>query len=543
MPLTFIEIERRKTWRISTLFVFLIVLYFLMSFAIVQGFLLIVPLPVSSFGFLLSSLSPLSLSVIVIFSLLMAGLHFWMSASNAVRSAVRTLGAMEPDPEDGIHRRLINICQELSVFTGGRRKIRCLVVPTLSMNALAITDLKGDAVIAVSEGLLSRLNRSQLEAVVAHEAYHILSGDCLENSVAASLFGLHASFLEKMESLGDERYPGPHPAFLLFSVLLKLSALLNMFISREREYRADAASLRMTRNPLSMAEALHILSRNWTGTGLISSGLEMLCIVSPRTSELDESEGWWPDLFSTHPPMRKRISALLKLAKVSLSEFERTMEAKTVTPSDSQGEVGRFYVLDPRRQWQGPFGLVELAALPWLAPLTWMAGGNGRAVERVSENGQVSAVLRERHASREEGSHFSCPVCRVPLSLLPYEKTMVHRCRSCGGTLVENEKIPRIIARTEVECTDRVKALARATLRDHQRRLAVRRLRETEPVKRNLLGCGKCGHPMMRTFYSLAYLIEIDRCGLCGVTWFDQDELEMLQCIIENRITAGTESL
>jgi Zn-finger nucleic acid-binding protein len=44
---------------------------------------------------------------------------------------------------------------------------------------------------------------------------------------------------------------------------------------------------------------------------------------------------------------------------------------------------------------------------------------------------------------------------------------------------------------------------------------------------------------MFRTFYSYAYLLEIDRCGICGVTWFDPDELEMLQCIIENRISPG----
>ena len=72
------------------------------------------------------------------------------------------------------------------------------------------------------------------------------------------------------------------PAFLLAWVLLQLGYLLNMFISREREYRADAAAVRMTRNPLALAETLHFLSRSWRGAGFIGSGFEMLCIVNPH---------------------------------------------------------------------------------------------------------------------------------------------------------------------------------------------------------------------------------------------------------------------
>ncbi len=68
----------------------------------------------------------------------------------------------------------------------------------MSLNALAAADLKGNAVIGITEGLLSRLTRPQLEAVIAHEAHHILSGDCLETTVAASLFGTFSSAMEKL---------------------------------------------------------------------------------------------------------------------------------------------------------------------------------------------------------------------------------------------------------------------------------------------------------------------------------------------------------
>ena len=104
--------------------------------------------------------------------------------------------------------------------------------------------------------------------------------------------------------------------------------------------------------------------------------------------------------------------------------------------------------------------------------------------------------------------------------------------------MVESVKIPRIIARREQECTERIASLAKAVITDNQRKLSLKRLKRAGNVSTPLLGCAQCHNPMMRTFYSLAYLIEIDRCGYCGLTWFDADELEMLQCLIENRIMA-----
>ena len=195
-----------------------------------------------------------------------------------------------------------------------------MVIPSLSMNAIAVEDLSGQATIAITEGLLSRLTRPQLEAVLAHEAYHILSNDCIEATVATSLFGMYAAMLEKLQDFGDEeRGGGLHPAFFLFWVLMKLGQMLNLFISREREYRADAASVRMTRDPVAMAEALYLLSRNWRSTGLIGSGLEMLCIMNPEEAEAEEEEGFWQNLMSTHPPIRKRIDVLLSMAHADIS--------------------------------------------------------------------------------------------------------------------------------------------------------------------------------------------------------------------------------
>lgn len=481
MPITFIDIERQKSWRIAVLFIFLLFLYFCISFALAQGLSFLFPIRFLRTGSLWLGSDPECLLTLIAFSLLTAGLHFWLSASGAVSSVTETLGAVLPDREDGVHRMLQNIMDEIHIATGNRKRMRCMVVPSLSMNALAVTDLRGDAVIAITEGLLSRLTRPQLEAVMAHEAYHVLSGDCLETTVAASLFGIHASALEGIGGLGDHNYSWLHPVFWLYWALLKFSTLLSMFISREREYRADAAALRMTRNPLAMAEALSLLSRNWTGSGLIGSGIEMLCIVNPLEAGLDESEGLWADLMSTHPPLRKRIEALLKMARVSISDFEARAAAKPVPVTAADTPQQSYHALT--------------------------------------------------------ASPFLCPSCKRQLVVVSYEKTTVHQCAFCGGTLVGNDKIPRILVRRGWDCTERVKTLAKAVVADNQRMLMVRKLKDKAERQGPLLHCPKCGNPMLRTFYSLAYLVEIDRCGLCGLTWFDVDELEMLQCLIENRIT------
>lgn len=490
MPLTFIEIERQKSWRISLLLIILLFMYLGVTIALLQGLSLFFPGLFFKFRPVLSKDNWTHLLTILAFSLMMALIHFWFSASNAVRSVINNLNASPPDPEDGIHKRLMNIMEEIHIVSGNKRKMRCMIIPSLSMNALAVEDLSGDAVVAITEGLLSRLTRPQLESVIAHEAYHILSGDCMETTVCVSLFGIYASALEKLRNFGNGTYRGLHPAFFLFWILLKLSQLLNMFISREREYRADAASVRMTRNPSAMAEALYLLSRNWTGVGFVSSGIEMLCIVSPLANELDESEGWLADLLSTHPPLMKRIEILLTMAHI------RT------------------------------------------APLTWLSSRHDQTIERTAENSFINTPSTNYRGQKWGGiAALTCPYCRQPLYTVPYEKTRVYMCNYCSGILVESDKVPRIIARGKA-CSERIQALARAVIADNQRNISKKKLKGAAAKPMSVFSCPKCGNPMFRTFYSLAYLIEIDRCNICRITWFERDEIEMLQCVIENKITA-----
>lgn len=524
MPLTFIDIERQKTWRIAAFFGVLVLIYLAVVAVLGAAF---APFFLSTPARFWSVLFPLAA--------LIAGIHFWFSASDAVTDVVRSLDAQPPDPDDHVHRMLSNVMEELHVVTGNKRTIRCTVIPSLSLNALAAADLKGNALIAVTEGLLSRLTRPQVETVVAHEAHHILSGDCLESTVAASLFGPLSSALENIRiSRGFAVI-----AVLVAWILLQLGYFLNMFISREREYRADAAAVRMSRNPLALAEVLHLLSRSWRGAGFIGSGFRNLCIVNPQATVMDESEGFLADLLSTHPPLRKRIDILLGMARVPVSDLEERAARSAAKPSESAA----YYALNPGHEWEGPFTVGELAGLPWFGPLTWISLKKGAAADRAWKDPAVSGLLLARlsEPERSEGSGLLCPTCGQPLRTADHEGSRAFRCAFCAGTLVRTDHIHRIIARTSRAnpCTERINSLARAMLRQNRSKGLLRVHTGPAAAAAPKLACPKCKNPMYRGFYSLSYLVETDRCSYCGITWFDRDELEMLRCMIENRLVSA----
>lgn len=525
MPITFIDIERQKNWRIALFFVVLLLIY-LAVLALIGTTFLGIPLGMAPRFWVFAGAAALAA----------AGMHFWLAAYDTVNSVLRSLDARPPDRDDEIHRMFANVIDEVHVVTGSKRTIQCAVIPSLSLNALAAEDLKGNALIAITEGLLSRLTRPQIEAVVAHEAHHILSGDCLETTVAASIFGTLSSALEKTCYTSDNRRSSV-PAFFLAWFLLQLGYLLNLFISREREYRADAASVRMTRNPLALAEALHLLSRSWRGAGFIGNGFEMLCIVNPRATALDEAEGFIPDLLSTHPPLKKRIDLLLAMARVSIAELDAKAARKPAAGQQTHGKG--YFAMDPKQEWQGPFAFEELALLPWLAPLTWLSTEKGGPVVRAWRTPEVNDIFSRRLADGALASAgLACPTCGQPLATSAYEGTRIYPCRFCAGTLVENVRIPRILARTgrKMHCTERVTALARTALKENQSRKIYQKATAGSTGTVPRLACPKCNNPMLRSFYSQAHLIEVDRCSYCGLTWFDKDELEMLQCLVENRL-------
>ena len=192
------------------------------------------------------------------------------------------------------------------------------VVPTQTPNAFATGRDPNHAAVAVTEGIMQILDKDELAGVIAHELTHIKNRDTLTQAVAGTLGGA-VTFLGRMLSFGamygpvnrDDRQGGNPLGVLILVVLAPISAsLIQMAISRTREFSADRGSAEITGNPLALASALQKLES--IGKNVPMNGnpaFEPVLIINPF------SGGGLQSLFRTHPPTEDRVRQLQELAK------------------------------------------------------------------------------------------------------------------------------------------------------------------------------------------------------------------------------------
>ncbi|MBW4422139.1 MAG: zinc metalloprotease HtpX [Myxacorys californica WJT36-NPBG1] len=195
---------------------------------------------------------------------------------------------------------------------------KLFVVPTQSPNAFATGRDPDHAAVAVTQGIVELLSPAELECVLAHELTHVKNRDTLTQAVAGTIAG-GITFLGRILTFGALYGPvsrdtrrGGNPLGLLFLIVLApLSAgLIQMAISRTREFAADQGSAEITQNPLALASALEKLER--IGHEIPMNGnpaLSPLLIVNPLSTKGLQS------LFRTHPPTEERIRRLTELAQ------------------------------------------------------------------------------------------------------------------------------------------------------------------------------------------------------------------------------------
>jgi len=233
-------------------------------------------------------------------------------------------GATPADPK--AHQRLVNVVEETAIAAGVPPP-KVYVMPTEGMNAFAAGRRPEEACVAVTTGLLDRLNREELQGVIAHEMAHVKSRDTLYNVCAAVLVGavallsdlfLRGSLWGRSSRSSSDRGGGRgNAAFFVLALLLAFLAplaarLLQMSISRQREYHADAAAAGFTRNPLGLASALSKISLGGAHVPGENRGTQHLFIVNPLRE-------FGPDvsaLMATHPPTERRIQRLRAMAGV-----------------------------------------------------------------------------------------------------------------------------------------------------------------------------------------------------------------------------------
>jgi len=194
------------------------------------------------------------------------------------------------------------------------------VIPTESPNAFATGRNPQHASVAVTRGLLELMNDEELEGVIAHELSHVRNYDILTSSIAATIAGA-ITFLAEMARWGmlfggfgrdrdDDREGGGFAALLMIFLAPVAALLLQLFVSRAREYSADETGARMVGQPYGLISALEKLgayNQRLPSTSL-SPSTSALCIVKPLFGG-----GAWSSLFSTHPPLEKRIQALREM--------------------------------------------------------------------------------------------------------------------------------------------------------------------------------------------------------------------------------------
>ncbi|MBK4732484.1 M48 family metalloprotease [Oxynema sp. CENA135] len=187
------------------------------------------------------------------------------------------------------------------------------IVPSPSANAFATGRDPEHAAVAVTEGILNLLPRDELEAVIAHELSHILNRDTLTQAVAATIAGA-ISFIAQMAFWffpmgGDD--DGPNPLGLILTLFLApiAATVIQLGISRTREFAADAGSARLTGNPRALARALERLSSSAETIPIQGNpAFEPLLIANGFSTRQ-----FLANLFSTHPSTEARVERLLKL--------------------------------------------------------------------------------------------------------------------------------------------------------------------------------------------------------------------------------------
>ncbi len=254
----------------------------------------------------------------------------WWSLESGAKTVLNSSGAEPVPADDPRYRQLLNVVDEISIASGLPRP-QVYVVPDPDPNAFATGKDPDHACIAVTQGLLDKLNRDELQGVIAHEMSHVRNLDIRMMTVVAALIGsvmlLTEYGLRRMRfGLGGRKSSssrggasaGGAIVLILWLIALVLAPLLSqilaMAVSRQREYLADASGAELTRNPSALASALEKIDAAVEPTRSIKKGTAHLCIEDPLGSERNKKEGFLADLFATHPPIVKRIALLRAMA-------------------------------------------------------------------------------------------------------------------------------------------------------------------------------------------------------------------------------------
>jgi len=277
-------------------------------------------LVVGALGYAISAYygDPSFLIFAIIFSVVYSFISYYSSASIAL-SLARAKQIQKSD-----NPMLWNIVENLCI-TAGLPMPKLYITPELQINAFATGRDPQHAAVAVTQGALQRLDKDELQGVIAHELSHVGNRDILVSTVAAVLAGIISLiadiFLRSLffGGIGGGRGRGngeSQEIFFIAAIILSILApigtmLIQLAISRRRESLADASGVLLTRYPEGLISALRKIEVDTTPMASAKDSTAHMWLDTPFKGK---GASWWHTLFSTHPPIEQRIKALEQIS-------------------------------------------------------------------------------------------------------------------------------------------------------------------------------------------------------------------------------------
>ena len=260
----------------------------------------------------------------IFFALIIWGVLSLISYFSGSKILLAVSGAKEVTNE--VHPQLFNVVEEMKISAGLTSMPKIYIINEIAPNAFATGIKPENSAVAVTAGLLARLNRDELQGVIAHEVSHIVNRDVLFMTFAGIMLGsivlISEVFLRSLW-FGGGRYSSKSSKSsgqgqmiimiiaIAFAILAPILAQLLYFaISRKREYLADASAVRYTRYPEGLASALEKISDNTIELKKANKVTAPMYIVNPLKPKGQKLT----DLTSTHPPISERIRILRSIS-------------------------------------------------------------------------------------------------------------------------------------------------------------------------------------------------------------------------------------
>lgn len=293
------NIKKNKIQTGITIFIFMIAIYYLTYF-ILKLF------NVGQFGIIIAG----------IMAFLMTFATYW----NSDKIVLKTVNARKPTgiEEHYIDEMLTNLC----IAAGLSHKPELYIMETDQANAFATGRNLEHSVICLTSGIIKKLNKTELEAVIGHELTHIINSDMSVSTIVSVMAGFITILADMALRFGrfsdndSDSNGGFSIIILIFGIIALILApfftnLVQLFISRKREYMADAGSVALTRNPDAMISALVRIHEDPVKLNTSVKSVQGLFISSPDPS-VKKIKGE-SSIFSSHPTLEERVEAIRKL--------------------------------------------------------------------------------------------------------------------------------------------------------------------------------------------------------------------------------------